>query len=206
MIAYRYIEPKYLDGSLHGIFLLRRLSYYRTIESPERVDPLEGAVAGWIDNRAFANVIAGSANAAKLKRVGITFRDRANVQNNLFVEHSPDYFILSLTHANDARLTAGGRSTVIKIHDTEELARAILAANPKRLLGAAVGEVVYENRFIDLHKSGIEADPFKKGPQFRSEQEVRIVFSSATSTQSILTEPFNTNLIEKFREKSIIEL
>jgi hypothetical protein len=204
MIAYRYLEPQYLDDALHARFMLRRLSFYRSIESPDRRDSLEGSVEGYITEHTFTNVQPGSDDAKILEAMGIRFLDGGSlgsgtVRRTSSVQRSEDLFILSLSGIINPVLSTEGRSATIKVGNVVRLAQQIVAKNATALIGFKVARVVYENRVFDPRKLLLEPDPFKKAREYRHEDEIRIAFRGATAGDCVLTERIDTDLIKEYR-------
>jgi hypothetical protein len=181
-VAYRYLDPKWADEAAAGRFLLRRLSYYRSLECPQHSrDELEGMVEGYVDYEHFDVVDDSTPDRQELLRhFGIKadgMRDFTFSENRVF-HVVPDYFVLCCTQVIARRMEDGGRSAIIRISDVDELGRRVSLTHADVLSGHAADVVTYEERRYDPRKERLEAHPFRKERRFMIEQEARVIWKA----------------------------
>jgi hypothetical protein len=109
-----------------------------------------------------------------------------------------DYFVLCCTQSENLSLRTMERCALIKINDVERFA-SILQGNHSLLLGSSsVGSVRYEARDYDPRMTTLTPHPFIKRPQFKHEQEIRIIWKAKTKHASLMIDcPEAGRLIER---------
>jgi hypothetical protein len=193
-IAYRAVEEKYADAALSGQFLLRRLSYYRSLECPpERRDELEASVRAKVDRWHIKSYDDSSKQTREsLRAMGVHVAPGVTMRNVSFnnvnsVQIGQDNFVLCFSTFPGANLSAGGRDVLLKISDVEELGKLLTEAQQADVHPFKCGRVQYGPRSFDPREAFMEPDPFIKEARFADENEVRLIARPMDDRVTLLT-------------------
>lgn len=185
IVAYAYMPARYSRAAAaEGIFRLRRLSAFRTMENEALRDPLEGKAASSAMSFAISELTTEQ-RAALNKHGFLGFppnfdynQSSINFIDCEFFKISPDYFTLCTSWSGANRHLETIHDGLIKIIDVAGFAQAIGEAHSIHITGWGHGDVVYDDRPFDPLSAEDVITPFQKRTRYAPEQERRIIWSS----------------------------
>lgn len=195
-LAFKFIEPQYIEGALRGSFRVAPIRQYGALEDAQS-DPLDGAV-----ERVRHDIVLtpgespeNDENKRLLYSMGI-----ADFGNTRFTGPFTIGKATAITHSTGHALclcdrptaTAfGGKTAIIQIAEARHLAELLTKANPELGTEVLVAPVVYQPVSFDAALDCPAPDPFVKAPRFEPESEIRILWTEPRVPGVVITRPID---------------
>ena len=179
--AYKYVEPQFVEGAMRGTFRVAPLRQYADLEDAQ-CDALDGAVERFRHN---VVMMPGESPQNEENKRLLDSMKVADFGNTRFTAPLVIGSVRSITHSRGHALCLcdrpdskafGAKTAIIEIAEVRRLAEILSATNPELGADAAVAAVVYQPVSFDAALDCPEPDPFVKGPKFKPESEIRILW------------------------------